>query len=119
MHLSFRGIPFSNVESRLSRMNEMAVKAGVPAPLSDMWEISEDNWERFLWSYFEQQKERDKMIGMTVAGTRCVCEKCVSNVKPLPHAMVLLEDDESEDEQNFFDATGGATGEFDETHDLK
>ena len=59
------------------------------------------------------------MIGMTVAGTRCVCEKCVSNVKPLPHAMVLLEDDESEDEQNFFDATGGATGEFDETHDFE
>ena len=29
--------------------------------------------------------------------------------------MVLLEDDE----QNFFDATGGATGEFDETHDFE
>ena len=119
IHPSFRGIPFCTDESRLSRMNEMAVKAGVPAPFSDMRELSEDNGERFLWSYFEQQKERDKTIGVTVAGTRCVCEKCVSNVKPLPHAMVLLEDDESKDEQNFFDATGDATGEFDETHDFE
>ena len=33
----------------------------------------------------------------------------------IPHAMVLFEDDESGDEQNFFDATG----EVDETHDVE
>ena len=74
MHPSFRGIPFCNDEGRLSHMNEMAVKAGVPAPFSDMRELSEDNRERFLWSYFEHQKERNKTLGVTVAGTRCVCQ---------------------------------------------
>ena len=55
----------------------MAVGAGVPAPFSDMRELSEDNGERFLWSSFEQQKERDKMIGVILAGAHNVCEKCI------------------------------------------
>ena len=59
------------------------VEAGVPAPFTDMRELSEDNGERSLLSYFGQQKERDETIGVTVAGGRCACEKCVSNVKPL------------------------------------
>jgi hypothetical protein len=84
-----------------------------------MRELSGDNGERFLWSYFDQQKERDKTTCVTVTGAHCACEKCVSNVKPLPHAMVQFEDEESEDEQNFFGATGDATGEFDETHDFE
>jgi hypothetical protein len=96
--------------SLLQHINNKAELLGIPEPFDDVTPLQEDNGERFLSEYYEEQKLRNRNIPRHPTNKRCQCEKCAMNPIPLPHeleeiladdsAVALFNEDEGMDETN-------------------
>jgi len=116
VHPSYRNIPFQYDESR--RLNEETQKAGLPKPYPNAKALQEDNKERFLWEYYEEQALRDQKQGRLVLGCakssphRCQCNQCELNPVPLPYILATIPAEKKDEEQEpshdeFFDTVCG------------
>jgi hypothetical protein len=74
----------------LQHINHRAELAGIPTPFGYVHPLPDDNGERFLSEYFEEQKERNRRIPRHPTNKRCQCEKCAMNCIPLPHELEEL-----------------------------
>lgn len=79
-----RGVPFYHDEHHLGRINEQVERGreGLGSswvPFPDVKGLPDNNGERFLGSYFNEQKQR----GGGVDGQRCPCGECANNIVPL------------------------------------
>ena len=81
-----RGLPLFYDHLRLKKINdEAATVIHGWVPFSDVFNVKEDNGERFLSEYYREQQQRDQQRNSNDKIERCPCLACASSLDPLPH----------------------------------